>query len=254
MIYLDNGATTWPKPDCVYDAVDDYGRHHAVNAGRGAYAEARAATAMIRDVKSHLISLCDAREQAEVVLTPSVTVALNQIINGQKWKAGDVAYVSPYEHNAVLRPLHLLSQRKGIEMVELPLAEDLSIDLDETARQFVKKPPKFVSMSAISNVTGYIQPARDVFLLAKDYGAFTLLDAAQAMGLLKIRFSQPRADAIAFAGHKTLYSPFGIAGFFIKDGVDLETFLAGGNGVHSLSLDMPTYMPQKMECASMDRR
>ncbi|MCH4166374.1 MAG: aminotransferase class V-fold PLP-dependent enzyme [Megasphaera sp.] len=252
MIYLDNGATTYPKPECVYAAVDDYGRHHAVNAGRGAYAEARAAAAMIRDVKKRLISLCDAREQAEIVLTPSVTIALNQIINGQPWQRGDAAYVSPYEHNAVLRPLHRLCQQQGIRMIELPLAEDLSIDAEETARQFAKVPPKFVSMSAISNVTGYILPAATVFRLAKQYGAFTLLDAAQAMGMLKIRFAQVRADAIAFAGHKTLYAPFGIAGFFIRNGVDLNTYITGGNGVHSLSMDMPSYMPQKMECASMD--
>ena len=252
MIYLDNAATTWPKPECVYQAVDDYGRHHAVNAGRGAYVEARAASAMIKDVKSRLISLCDAREQAQVVLTPSVTIALNQIINGQGFQAGDTAYVSPYEHNAVLRPLHLLEKRLGIRVEELPLRPDLSIDIEETARRFAALPPAFVSMSAVSNVTGYIQPAAQVFALAKKYNAFTLLDAAQAMGLVRVRFAQVHADAITFAGHKTLYSPFGIAGFLIREGVDLQTFLAGGTGIRSLSLEMPSYMPQKMECGSMD--
>jgi len=86
MIYLDNGATTFPKPDCVYEAVDHFGRTGAVNAGRGAYKAARAATEMIREVKRQLISLCDAKDQAEIVLTPSVTIALNQIICGQRWK------------------------------------------------------------------------------------------------------------------------------------------------------------------------
>ena len=252
MIYLDNSATTFPKPDCVYDAVDDYGRHHAVNAGRGAYGEARAATAMIRDVKTRLLSLCNAREQAEVIFTPSVTIALNQIINGIEWHAGDRAYVSPYEHNAVLRPLHRLCQLYGIEMMELPLCSDLSIDLEKTAKLFQKKPPKFVAITAISNVTGYILPAAKVFTLAKEYGAFTLLDGAQAVGLVPIRFAATHADALTFAGHKTLYAPFGIAGFFLKNGVDLKTFIVGGNGIKSLSLDMPPYMPQKLECGSMD--
>lgn len=252
MIYLDNGATTFPKPECVYDAVDTFGRTGAVNAGRGAYRAARAATEMIREVKRQLISLCDAKDQAEVVLTPSVTIALNQIICGQKWEAGMAAYVSPYEHNAVLRPLDLLRRRVGIQVIELPLRPDLSIDLEETERMFREIPPAFVSVSAISNVTGYVLPAREIFLLAKEYGAFTLLDAAQAMGLLKLRFAQLRADAVAFAGHKTLYAPFGIAGFFIKSGVDLEEFIAGGNGTKSLSLEMPAYMPEKMESASMD--
>lgn len=252
MIYLDNSATTFPKPACVYEAVDDYGRHHAVNVGRGAYREARAATAMIRDVKERLISLCNAREQAEVVFTPSVTIGLNQIINGIDWHRGDRAYVSPYEHNAVLRPLHRLCQIIGIELMELPLGPDLRIDLEKTAKLFHEKPPKFVGMTAISNVTGYILPVADVFMLAKDYGAFTLLDGAQAVGLLPIRFAATHADALTFAGHKTLYAPFGIAGFFLKNGIDLKPFIVGGNGVKSLSLDMPPYMPQKLECGSMD--
>lgn len=84
LIYLDNGATTFPKPECVYQAVDTFSRTAAVNAGRGAYKAAREATAMIRRVKEQLISLCDAKEQAEVFLAPSVTVALNQIIFGQR--------------------------------------------------------------------------------------------------------------------------------------------------------------------------
>ena len=189
MIYLDNGATTFPKPECVWDAVDHFNRPTAVNAGRGAYQAARDATAMIREVREQLVSLCDAREQAQVILTPSVTIALNQIIQGQKWTEHSVAYVSPYEHNAVLRPLKLLEKHVGIRVLELPLSDDLSIDLTATKELFRQTPPDFVSVSAISNVTGYILPAREIFLMAKEYGAFTLLDAAQAMGLLKLRFS-----------------------------------------------------------------
>ena len=116
MIYLDNGATTFPKPECVYDAVDRFNRTAAVNAGRGAYRAAREATEMIRRVKDRLISLADAREQAEVVLTPSVTIALNQIIWGQNWKEGMNVYISPYEHNAVSRPLELVRRRERVNV------------------------------------------------------------------------------------------------------------------------------------------
>lgn len=252
MIYLDNGATTFPKPDCVYDAVDRFQRTSAVNAGRGAYFAAREAGEMIRDVKRMLISLCDARGQAEIALTPSVTIALNQILQGQRWKAGQTVYVSPYEHNAVLRPLHLIREKYGIEIRQLPLAEDLSIDLDRMRDEFAEKPPALVCVTAISNVTGYVLPASEIFRAAKEHGAFTVLDAAQAMGLLRMRFAQLKADCIAFAGHKTLYAPFGIAGFFIRNGVDLDPFLAGGNGIRSEDLSMPRHMPEKMECASMD--
>lgn len=252
MIYLDNGATTFPKPDCVYDAVDRYARESAVNAGRGAYRAARESGRMIQETRDMLISLVDAREQAEVVLTPSVTIALNQIIHGLKWSPDSVAYVSPYEHNAVLRPLELLRRRIGFTVKELPLAADLSIDLAETERMFDECPPDFVAVSAVSNVTGYILPEARIFALAKRRGAFTLLDGSQAVGLLKMRFSQLRADVLCFAGHKTLYGPFGAAGFFIKNGVELEPLLAGGTGTSSLSLDMPSKMPGKMECGSKD--
>lgn len=111
MIYLDNGATTFPKPEVVYQAMDIFARTGAVNAGRGAYAAARAADQMIKNVRTGLISLMDAREQAQVVLTPSVTIALNQIIYGQAWTEKSIAYVSPYEHNSVLRPLDVLSKK-----------------------------------------------------------------------------------------------------------------------------------------------
>ena len=252
MIYLDNGATTFPKPECVYDAVDRFNRTAAVNAGRGAYRAAREATEMIRRVKDRLISLADAREQAEVVLTPSVTIALNQIIWGQNWKGGMNVYISPYEHNAVSRPLELVRRRERVNVRLLPLKEDLSVDLDETARMFRENPPDFVCCTAISNVTGYVLPAEEVLGMAKDYGAFTVLDAAQAMGLLRIRFARMHADCIAFAGHKTLYAPFGIAGFLIRSGADLREFITGGNGIRSTCLDMPSYMPEKMESASMD--
>lgn len=252
MIYLDNGATTFPKPECVYQAVDQFGRTAAVNAGRGAYRASREAAAMMREVKQDLLSLCDARGQAEVVFTHSVTIALNQIILGLPWKEGDAAYVSPYEHNAILRPLQLLRKNLGIRMEELPLKEDLSLDLEETERRFEVLPPKLVCVSAVSNVTGYVLPAAEIFSRARPYGAFNLLDASQAMGLLRLRFAQLRADAVAFAGHKTLYAPFGIAGFLLKEGRDLREVIAGGNGKDSLSLDMPRYMPEKLESSSLN--
>lgn len=252
MIYLDNAATTFPKPDCVHEAADRFARTAAVNAGRGAYRAAREAGAMLREVRQELISLCDARGQAEVVFAPSATVALNQIILGQDWQEGDAAYVTPYEHNAVLRPLRLLEKRVGIRLEEFPLRKDLSLDLEKAEKLFRKLPPKLVCASAVSNVTGYVLPAPELFALAREYGAFTLLDASQAMGLLKLRFAQLRADAVVFAGHKTLYGPFGISGFLLREGAELREVIAGGNGQNSLSLDMPPYYPEKLESASMN--
>lgn len=194
----------------------------------------------------------DAREQAQVVLTPSVTIALNQIIYGQAWTEKSIAYVSPYEHNSVLRPLDVLSKKIGFQVLELPLAEDLSIDLAKTAAMFEENPPSFVAVTAVSNVTGYILPHREIFRLARRYGAFNLLDGSQAVGLIRLPFAQTMADAICFAGHKTLYGPFGIAGFLIKNSAKLQVTLAGGTGTKSEDLAMPTSLPGSMEAGSKD--
>lgn len=252
MIYLDNGATTFPKPECVYTAMDRFARTAAVNAGRGAYRSAREAGEMIRRVREQLISLLDAREQAQVVLTPSVTVALNEILWGLEWSGRSAAYVSPYEHNAVLRPLELLRRRYGFAVRELPLAPDGSLDLAAAEAAFRAQPPTLVAASAVSNVTGYILPAPELFRLARPYGAFTLLDASQALGLVKLRFSQLHADAVAFAGHKTLYGPFGAAGFFLREGAQLRELLSGGTGTQSLRLEMPRNYPDRLESGSKD--
>lgn len=252
MIYLDNGATTFPKPDCVYEAMDQFARSGAVNAGRGAYRAAREAGKMVEETRELLISLLDAREQAEVAFSPSATIMLNQVILGQTWREGDTAYVSPYEHNSILRPLELARRHFGIAVRQLPLCGDGAIDLAAAEAMFEAAPPAFVAVSAVSNVTGYILPAREIFRLAKRYKAFTLLDGSQAVGLVPLHFGQLRADVVTFAGHKTLYGPFGIAGCYIKNKVDLNPVLSGGTGSRSTELEMPRRMPGKLECGSKD--
>lgn len=252
MIYLDNAATTFPKPEPVYAAMDQCARGAAVNAGRGNYRLAREAAKTVKNVKRDLLSLCNARGLAEVIFTPSATVAINQIVQGYVWKKGDVAYVSPYEHNAVTRSLYLMKNRFGIELREMPLKKDLSVDLELLGRMFQKDPPAFVAVTGVSNVTGYILPAGEIFKMAKQYQAFTLLDASQAMGILEFYFGHLCADALVFAGHKTLYGPMGISGFLLKNGVVLRDVIVGGNGQNSLSLQMPLYAPEKYESGSMN--
>jgi selenocysteine lyase/cysteine desulfurase len=126
------------------------------------------------------------------------------------------------------------------------------LDLAAAEAAFRAQPPTLVAASAVSNVTGYILPAPELFRLARPYGAFTLLDASQALGLVKLRFSQLHADAVAFAGHKTLYGPFGAAGFFLREGAQLRELLSGGTGTQSLRLEMPRNYPDRLESGSKD--
>ena len=132
IIYLDNAATTYPKPETVYTEMDRVNRSLAFNAGRGSYALAKEADEIIAETREALLDLGHAKEEAEVVLSASATVAFNQIIGGMDWKESDVVYVSPYEHNAVVRPLDLWKERIGFTIIELPLEkESLKIDLEK---------------------------------------------------------------------------------------------------------------------------
>lgn len=190
-------------------------------------------------------------DNTSVVLTASVTIAINQILNGIHFVAGDIVYVSPYEHNAVARTLHLLSKRKGIIIKELPIKEDtLELDLDKTKYFFSKDIPRCVCAAHVSNVTGYILPVQELLDESKKYNATTLLDASQSMGLLDIDLQKLKADFVAFAGHKTLYGPLGSGGFVVNSDEQLDEFIVGGTGGDSLNLNMPQGIPGKYEASS----
>lgn len=239
-IYLDNAATTYPKSEQVYMEMDRVNRTLAFNAGRGSYALARTAIKIIDATREKLLTLISATTVAEAVLTASATVALNEIIGGIEWKRADVVYVSPYEHNAVARPLELMRKRYGIEIRELPLLDgSQQIDVDMVEYLFKKDRPRAVIVTHISNVTGYILPVKKIFELADGCGAIKILDASQSLGLLDIDMQDIKADIIAFAGHKNLYGPFGCGGFYIRNGLELSPYLAGGTGSDSLNLNMP---------------
>ena len=250
MVYLDNAATTFPKPEAVYTAMDHTNRTLAVNAGRGAYNAAKKASGIIDDTREQIASLFHARGIANVLFTPSITHAMNQIFNGLNLNSESTVYISPYEHNAVARTVHMLQNRVGFEVELLPLQDDLRVDIKRTQYMFTEKAPTVVVMNALSNVTGYILPVADVFRAAKKAGAITIMDAAQAAGLIDVDILGCQADIICFAGHKTLYGPFGIGGFVVKHGVLLTPFLAGGTGTDSLNLEMPDRAPERYEAAS----
>ena len=252
MIYLDNAATTYPKPEQVYTAMDKANRVLAFNAGRGAYKKAVEAADMIDETKRLIKELFHADEGASVIFAPSVTHALNQVIGGLPLNDGDTVYITPYEHNAVARTLHLYQKVRSFSIELIPLKEDLRIDIDRTAFLFRQKAPSAVIMNAVSNVTGYILPVKEVCALAKKCGAVTVVDAAQAAGLIDVDMRSISADIICFAGHKTLQGPFGIGGFVIRNGIDLIPVFAGGTGSDSLNLEMPGTSPGRYEASSQN--
>ena len=249
MIYLDNAATTFPKPENVYRAMDKMNREGAVNAGRGSYKLAQEASKIIADTKSKIRQLVHLDTSA-VVFAPSITIAINQIVNGLDLRKNAVIYVSPYEHNAVARSIYALSKKMKFTVKELPVNDIFEIDIEKMKYEFSKDKPEAVFCTHVSNVTGYVLPIEEIFGESKKQGSINILDSAQSMGLIDIRADLIKVDIIAFAGHKTLYGPFGIGGFINVSGIKLNTFITGGTGSDSLNLDMPSGNESKYESAS----
>ncbi len=251
MIYLDNAATTYPKSESVYQALDEANRNYAFNAGRGSYAKARIATEIIDTTKKQIKGLVNAAVNSSVIFTPSITIALNQILQGIDFCKGDNIYYSPYEHNAVARTLHLIKSRMDVNLLEMPINEStLEIDVEKLKYEFSVNPPRCVCCTHISNVTGYVLPVTEIFECASHYDAITVLDTAQSLGVEKIDMVKMNVSFLAFTGHKSLYGPLGIGGFVDTGKIKINQIMAGGTGSNSLMLDMPSESPERYEFAS----
>ncbi len=251
MIYLDNAATTYPKPKSVYERMDWANRNLAFNAGRGSYSLAKEASKLIDETRELIIQLVKGNGTEKAVLTTSATEALNIILQGINWQQGDIVFISPFEHNAVARVLEKIKNDKNIKIELLPLTDDLrEIDLEKTNFLLSKYKPKCVCCTHVSNVTGYILPIEEFFKIAHQVEAITVLDASQSMGLIDIDVKSMNADFIAFAGHKTLYGPLGVGGFIDVNSVILQPMVVGGTGSDSLNLGMPKSSPERYEAGS----
>lgn len=251
-IYLDNAATTFPKPEEVYVAMDNMNRCGAVNAGRGSYRLAKEASNLISETKTSLRGLVGVDSSVPVVFTSSITIALNQIISGLKVRENSFIYYSPYEHNAVARTLYLVAEKKNIFLRELPINENNGeIDIDKMKYLFGKEEPFAIFCTHISNVTGYILPVKEIFTEGKKYGCINVLDTAQSMGLISVDNKDlGQVDIIAFAGHKSLYGPLGIGGYINIGNIPLQKFIVGGTGSDSLNLNMPSGLEAGYEYSS----
>ena len=248
--YFDNAATTFPKPQVVYEAMDRFYRQFGSSAGRGIYAGAQEAGLLLADAR-HLLQKLFHTEQHEAVFTSSATEALNLVLRGCGLCDGDTVYRSPFEHNAVLRPLNHLGSQIHLNIVELAVdRKTLRYDLERISYQFQNQPPRLVVVSHASNVCGVLAPVGELFPLAKQYGALTLVDMAQTAGVEDLNIVDAQADCAVFAGHKTLMGPFGAAGVMIRRSVVLEPLLYGGTGQDSANPDMPAEAPSRYEAGS----
>ena len=251
MAYFDNAATTYPKPETVYQSMDQFQRHTGGSFGRGNYEFSNSAKGMVDDTRKAIKQLlhCPAKQ---VVFEPSATISLNIIIQGIIQKGARNIYISPFEHNAVTRTLHHYKKRGQIKVEELAVDQKLNYDIQRIRFQFETTPPDFVIVSHASNVIGLVAPVEEVFSLAKEFHAITLLDMAQTAGLVDLDIGKEIIDFAVFAGHKTLLGPTGISGFVMKPGIELEPVFFGGTGFDSANQDMPTSLPERFEFGTMN--
>lgn len=257
MIYLDNAATTYPKPEEVYEKMDMLTREMSVNAGRGSYELARKATDVINGTRAKLADFFGAEDVNDVVFASSATEAANRVLLGYDFKENMTVYVSPYEHNAVMRTLEAVRKKTGIQIKLLATDNKGYLDIEEIEYQFMCDEPDFVCINMASNVTGYILPFEKIAHMAKEYEAVVFADAAQAAGNIKINLKETDIDILIFAGHKSLYGLFGVGGFVTNSRIferdkKLNPVIFGGNGEVSLNLDLPETGISKYEVGSLN--
>ena len=253
IVYLDNAATTFPKPECVYTAADEFYRRYGGNAGRGGNPLARACARLLAETRERLVAWLDAPSPEQAVFTSSATQALNLAVLGANLRSGDSVYVTPFEHNSVLRPVEHLRQILGIQVRQIPSARrTYACELDKIAAAFQAEPPAMVCVTQASNVCGLMPPIIEIAQLARNFNprAVIIVDGAQTAGLYPLPLREGLIDAFIFSGHKSLYGPYGVAGLVLASKWRPRPLLFGGTGTVSESVQMPEQLPSAYEAGS----
>jgi cysteine desulfurase / selenocysteine lyase len=246
-IYLDNAATSWPKPEAVYQAVDRYLRENGAPAGRSAYSQATEVERQIAAARAALARLIGAGDARQIVFTQNGTDSLNLAIHGLL-KPGDHAICTDADHNSVLRPLRDLEMHGKVELTRIGCDPVRGVDPDDI-RRALKSNTRLVAMTHASNVTGAIQPASAVGEICRNRGVRFLVDAAQTLGHLPLSIEELQADMLAAPGHKGLLGPLGTGVLYMRAEIvgELRSIRQGGTGTSSDDDHQPATLPDKYE-------
>ena len=232
----------------MYIALDKANRN-AFNTGRGSYKCAREASEIKEAVRNKILNI-NKIKNAKVVYTNSATTSLNDLIFGINIKENDYIYISPFEHNSIIRPLEELKKRMKINIEILPFDKQTwKPNYDKINDMFAIHNPAAVFLSQVSNVTGYILPYNEIFELTKKYNSINILDSSQGYGIVPINNTE-NINYIVFAGHKSLYASFGIAGYIKLKNDKLKQNIFGGTGSDTMNPNMPDTFPDGYEAGS----
>lgn len=250
-IYLDNGATSYPKAPGVGEAMLDYVNNVGANVNRSTYATASTAAMILLDTREQLCRLFNFDDPTHVIFTPGMTAGLNMLLKGYL-KPGDHVIVSSMEHNAMMRPLVQL-EREGVEFSRIPADRD-GIARAEDIIPLIRPNTKLVAVMHASNVCGSLLPVKEIGAICRERNIPFILDAAQTAGHYPIDFKELGLSALCAPGHKGLLGPQGI-GVMLMDhefAKSVEPLIAGGTGSASDSEELPPYMPDRFESGTMN--
>lgn len=248
--YLDNAATSWPKPEAVFAAWERAARELGATAGRGSYREAVEADAIRRQARARVAAVLGGVDPERVALPAGATLALNLAIHGIV-RPGDHVIATAADHNATLRPLHWLARRGVIETTVVPCDGVGRVDPGAVAAAW-RPATRMVVCSHVSNVTGALQDAAALAAIAHDRGGLHLLDASQSVGLVPDVAVSSCADIVAAPVHKWLLGTSGVGMIWVRDGIEPEPMVQGGTGSKSDSLDMPDGFADRFEAGTPD--
>lgn len=252
MIYLDNAATSWPKPKEVLLAMKKFMEQAGGNPGRSGHKTSVEAARLVYNARERIAEFFNASDPMRVIFAINVTHAINLVLKGFL-KPGDAVLTTSIEHNAVMRPLYAL-QKTGIRLNIVQCRPDSSIDIADVEKALVIK-PKLVIINHVSNVTGCIAPIREIGRLVRKYDSLLLVDAAQSAGVLPIDMQEMNIDILAFTGHKGLLGPTGTGGVIFGERVnvdEIEPIIHGGTGSLSQLYEQPSKLPDKFESGTQN--
>lgn len=250
MIYLDNAATSWPKPESVYTTMDTFLRTKGGNPGRGGHSMAIAAMEAVARTRRLVARLINATETERIVFTFNCTDALNIALKGLL-KTGDHVITDSIGHNSLARPLRKL-ERYGIKVTRLMPSEDTGTVSAREIEAAIVKDTRLVAVTHASNVHGAVQPVEEYGLVTRRHGLVLMVDAAQTAGKLPIDVRSGNIDLLAFSGHKGLLGPPGTGVLYVGDRAELDTWREGGTGSYSEQEEQPLVLPDRYESGTLN--
>jgi cysteine desulfurase family protein len=250
LIFLDNGATSFPKPEEVYVFMDNFYRNFGVNPGRSGYDLCMETGELVETTREMLTEFFNGKDPDRLCFSYNSTDALNLVINGIL-KEGDHAITTTIEHNSVLRPLYHLYKYNGVEVDYIPFDGKGFVDPDEFPKKF-KKNTKLVIINHASNVIGTIQPIKEIGKHCRKNGIPFAIDASQSAGKIAVDIEEMNVDVVVFTGHKSFLGPTGIGGLYVREGIEIRHTRAGGTGVRSAVRTHLDEYPYRLEYGTLN--